>query len=317
MIDSNRHIPVLLDEMLGYLSPRDGEVYVDCTFGGGGYSEAILRKANATVYAFDLDPDVSVFVSEVKKRLGNRAESLHFFEGNFAELKSKLGGILVDGIVADLGVSSMQIDRPTRGFSFQKTGPLDMRMSKSGLSAYEVINNYSEEELEKIIRKYGEEVKSKQIARAIAHARKISDITTTNQLADIIRVVFGRQRNKKIDFATKTFQAIRIFINNEIDNLKKLLESSEQTLKDGGRLVVVSFHALEDRVVKNFMNEKANYAPAASRYCPVAEESKPHAFEIITKKPITPSDTEVENNVRARSAKLRAAIRINREKVHV
>ena len=317
MVNNRAHIPVLLDEVLGYLTPHDGEIYVDCTFGSGGYSEAILKKADATVYAFDLDPEVAVFVSETKKRLGERGKSLHFIEGNFAKLKSKLGGILVDGIVADLGVSSMQIDRPTRGFSFQKEGPLDMRMSQSGLSAYEVINDYSEEELGNIIYKYGEETKSRQIARAIVSIRAISPITTTIQLAEIIRGVFGRQRKKKIDFATKTFQAIRIFVNGEVDNLKKLLEVSKQSLKEGGRLIVISFHAVEDRVVKNFINENSNYKPAPSRYLPDLEKSKLHSFKTITKKPITPSYIEVGNNIRSRSAKLRAAIRINREGGHV
>jgi len=314
---SKAHIPVLLDEVIGYLSPRDGEVYVDCTFGDGGYSEAILKKADATVYAFDLDPEVNISVLETKRRLGERGKALHFIEGNFIEIESKLNGILVDGIVADLGVSSMQIDKPARGFSFQKEGPLDMRMSKSGLSAYEVVNDYSEEELRDIIYKYGEENKAKQIARAIVEVRKISPITTTLQLAGIIKQVFAGQRKKKIDFATKTFQAIRIWVNEEVENLKKLLEASEQVLQDGGRLIVISFHAVEDRVVKNFIRDKSNYEPAASRYIPEHENKKILSFKMVTRKPITPSDIEIKNNIRSRSAKLRVATRINREKADV
>jgi 16S rRNA (cytosine1402-N4)-methyltransferase len=312
-MENREHIPVLLDEVIGYLSPKDGETYVDCTFGSGGYSEAILRKADATIYAFDLDPEVASFVIETKKRLGKRGESLHFIEGNFAELQSRLGGILVDGIIADLGVSSMQIDRPGRGFSFQKDGPLDMRMSKSGLSAYDVINEYAEEELANIIYKYGEETRSRHIARAIIEARIISPITTTLQLAGIVRGVFGRQRKKKIDFATKTFQAIRILVNGEIDNLKKLLKVSEDSLKEGGRLIVISFHAVEDRVVKTFLYEKSSYEPALSRYIPEQESERKPSFKLLTKKPIVPSDREIESNVRSRSAKLRAAIRLGSE----
>jgi 16S rRNA (cytosine1402-N4)-methyltransferase len=311
-MDHREHTPVLLDEAIGYLSPRDGEVYVDCTFGSGGYSEAILNKVDATVYAFDLDPEVVRFVSKVKERLGRRGERLQFIEGNFAELKAKLSGLLVDGIIADLGVSSMQIDKPERGFSFQKDGPLDMRMSKSGLSAHDVVNNYSEEELSNIIYNYGDETRSRHIAHAIVKTRSIAPITTTLQLADIVRGVFGKQKKKKIDFATKTFQAIRIFVNGEIDNLKKLLVASEQSLKEGGRLVVISFHSLEDGVVKNFMRDKSTLEPAASRYRPDSKSDKVQSFRLITKKPITPSELEVETNVRARSAKLRAAVRINR-----
>lgn len=311
-MDHREHMPVLLDEAIGYLSPRDGEVYVDCTFGSGGYSEAILNKADATVYAFDLDPEVIRFVSKVKERLGRKGDRLQFIEGNFADIKTKLGGLLVDGIIADLGVSSMQIDKPERGFSFQKDGPLDMRMSQSGLSAYEVVNNYSEEELSEIIYRYGDETRSRHIARAIVKIRAVAPITTTLQLAEIVRGVFGKQKKKKIDFATKTFQAIRIFVNGEIDNLKKLLAASEQALKEGGRLVVISFHGLEDGVVKNFMRDKSTLEPAASRYRPDYESDKVQSFRLITKKPITPSELEVESNVRARSAKLRAAVRINR-----
>jgi len=311
------HTPVLLDEVIGHLNPRDGETYIDCTFGNGGYSEAILEKAKATVYAFDIDPEVAIFVAEIKKRLGEKGEGLHFIEGNFAEFESKLGGILVDGIVADLGVSSMQIDIPERGFSFQKKGPLDMRMSKSGLSAYEVVNDYSGEELSDIIYKYGEENKARQIARAIVRSREAAPIETTTQLADIVRRVFGGQRKKKIDFATKTFQAIRIFVNGEIDNLSKLLGAAERSLKDDGRLIVVSFHALEDRVVKSFMHEKSGYKPGVSRYMPEVEENNVPSFKMITKKPIVPSDVELEKNIRSRSAKLRSAVRINRDKEHV
>ena len=314
---SKAHIPVLLDEVIGYLNPHDEEIYVDCTFGDGGYSEAILKKANATIYAFDLDPEVQNAVFQTKKRLGDRADKLHFFEGNFAELESKLKGILVDGIIADLGVSSMQIDKPARGFSFQKEGPLDMRMSQSGLSAYDVVNNYSEEELGDIIYKYGEENKAKKIARAIVEARKISPISNTLQLAGIVKEVFAGQRKKKIDFATKTFQAIRIWVNSEVENLKKLLKASEKMLKNGGRLIIISFHAVEDRIVKNFMRDKSNYDPAKSRYIPEQESEKILSFKMVTKKPITPSSAEIKNNIRSRSAKLRTAVRINREKENV
>ncbi|NRA73768.1 MAG: 16S rRNA (cytosine(1402)-N(4))-methyltransferase RsmH [Rickettsiales bacterium] len=311
------HTPVLLEEVISYLNPCNEERYIDCTFGNGGYSKAILEKANAIVYGFDLDPEAYDAFIKTKKKLNKKAENLYFFQCNFAELESKLAGTLVDGIVADLGVSSMQIDKPDRGFSFQKEGPLDMRMSQSGLSAYDVVNDYSEEELADIIYKYGEENKARQIARAIVKNRQISLIKTTSQLAEIIRAVFKGKKRGKIDFATKTFQAIRIWINGEIDNLKKLLETSERILKEGGRLVIVSFHGLEDKVVKNFMRDKSNHAKSSSRYLPDSSDQNIPSFKVITRKPIVPNDIEIKNNVRARSAKLRAAIRINRGKESV
>ncbi len=306
------HAPVLLNEMLNILKPTDGETYADCTFGAGGYSAAIMAKADVTVYAVDMDPSVKIYADELKGKL-------YFMQGNFGDLPELLaerGVSAVDAIIADLGVSSMQIDQADRGFSFQKTGPLDMRMSFEGTSAYELVNNRSQNELSNIIRAYGEESKAKAIARAICQARVMAPIESTTQLADIVRSVFKGKRGK-IDSATKTFQAIRIWVNKELENLQRLLECSERLLNEGGRLIVISFHSLEDGLVKKFLQKVGRVKPAASRYALALEEKNALAFKIITKKPITPSKQELSINIRARSAKLRAAIRINKQEVKV
>lgn len=320
MEELREHTPVLLDAVIKHLDPKDGESYADCTFGAGGYSKAILQAADATIYGIDLDPASVVHASKIKETFPGK--KLNFIQGNFANLSEILESVgvhSVDAIIADLGVSSMQIDQAGRGFSFQKMGPLDMRMSQDGVSAYEFINNYPKEELCRVIAEYGEEDKAKQIAHAILNARQEMPIMSTTQLANIIRQVFKGKRGK-IDCATKTFQAIRIWVNNELENLKKLLKIAADLLNDGGRLIIISFHSLEDGIVKNFLQTHSGFEKPTSRYSPPSQSvGLTPTFKVLTKKPVTPTDNEINNNIRARSAKLRAALRINKSnqvKIH-
>ena len=312
------HTPVMLKEVMEYLVPKKDGVYVDCTFGAGGYSNAILNSNALTLYAFDQDPDVLPFVDQLKTS-NSLQSSFYFIRDNFANIEEALNSQnvkCVDGIVLDLGVSSIQLDKGERGFSFQKEAKLDMRMSKEGYSAYDFVNEADEYTLSKIIYLYGDEKKSRKIARNIVGQRKIAPIVTTTQLANIVReVCFDNRtwRKQKIDSATKTFQAIRIYINKEMEVLEKVLHSSERLLKNGGRLVVVSFHSLEDGIVKNFLAERSSRASQGSRYfAPFSKESDFNpTFKILTNKPVIPTDEEVDLNIRSRSAKLRAAEKMN------
>lgn len=312
------HIPVMLNEVLKHLSPKDGEVYVDCTFGRGGYTKAMLDSANVDVFSIDCDPSAKVFSETFKKDLKDSSK-FHFLEGNFGNIEAllKSKGIKeVDAIVLDLGISSMQVDESERGFSFSKEAKLDMRMSQSGYSAYEFINESDEKTIADVIYKYGEEDKSFKIASKIVKAREIAPINTTIELAEIVRSVFYKKYSKT-DFATKTFQAIRIFINNELENLELVLEASERLLTENGRLIVVSFHSLEDSIVKQFLKVRCQKAESVSRYIPDNVESEfIPSFSYLTRKAIKPSNEEVRSNIRSRSAKLRAAIRINSEVSH-
>lgn len=305
------HTPVMLKEVLEYLSPLAGKTYVDCTFGAGGYTKGIIEKDAARVYAIDCDPDTQAFLKQMPKEIQSKVT---FVLGNFAEMNSLLaskGVRKVDGIVMDLGVSSMQLDIAERGFSFNKDARLDMRMSKSGYSAYEFINQSDERTLSNVIYKYGDEKNSRKIAKNIVTARTLKPIVTTTELADIVRSSFLYARGK-IDLATKTFQAIRIFINNELDNLKQALETTEKFLDKGGRLVVVTFHSLEDTIVKQFIKERSSAPSNPSRYAFEVDAPLPIAlsFKNLTKKAVEPSYAEVKANPRARSAKLRAIERI-------
>lgn len=301
------HLPVLLTEVLEYLMLQDGKKYLDCTFGAGGYTKAILSSANCSVVALDQDPTVSVYADEVRQEFGQRFE---FIQTNFADAKSRLGNKKFDGIVLDLGVSSMQIDSAERGFSFMKDGPLDMRMGSADLTAAEFVANVTEEELANIIYKYGEEVQSRQIAKKIVEARQLQPITTTLQLAEIVREAM-HFRKAKIDPATKTFQAIRIHINKELESLEKLLNEMEELLEPGGRILVVSFHSLEDSIVKYFFKEHSPKKVARSKYAKELEVfNKEEWLQMITKKPVTPSKEEVQSNPRARSSRLRVAAKI-------
>jgi 16S rRNA (cytosine1402-N4)-methyltransferase len=312
-MQNKSHVPVMLNEVITHLDPKEGEVYVDCTFGAGGYTEAILNKANCTVYAIDQDPNVIPTANALKHIYNNR---FHFIHGNFADMHSLLasqGITKVDGIVMDIGVSSMQLDQAERGFSFMQNGPLDMRMnSRNGMSAADFINTASESEIADVIYKFGDERKSRAIARKIIEQRKLSAISTTLELANIVRSVVRKSPKDKIDPATRTFQAIRIYINDELNSLAKALNTAYSLLVNYGRLVVVSFHSLEDKIVKSFITQHIATNKGLNRHIPALNqaESVLATLHQLTRGAIAPSDDEVRANPRARSAKLRAVRRI-------
>lgn len=299
------HIPVLLEEVVAVLQPRDNAIYVDGTFGGGGYSEALLSRAQCRVYAIDRDPDAVERGVALRKRFDGRLTLIH---GRFSQMDILLGahGMTgADGIALDIGVSSFQIDDAERGFSFSSDAPLDMRMDRSaGETAADLCNTLTESELTQILKDYGEEERARAIARAIIAARPIA---TARQLADLIERVSPR-RGQKIHPATRSFQALRIAVNDELGELERGLAAAERLLNPHGRLAVVTFHSLEDRIVKRFFAERLGRKPAASRHLP-ERTSPPALFRTIGKPPVTPSAEEIRRNPRARSAKLRAAER--------
>jgi 16S rRNA (cytosine1402-N4)-methyltransferase len=301
-----RHVPVLGREAVDMLAPRAGGVYVDGTFGAGGYSRMILDVPGTRLIGIDRDRTAIAGGFDLVERSDSR---LTLVEDRFSQLEQVCaaeGFSAVDGIVMDVGVSSMQLDGAGRGFSFRLDGPLDMRMGHSGPTAADVIAKASESELADIIYIFGEERHSRAVARAIVASRKDAPITTTRALADLVaRVV--RAKPGDIHPATRTFQALRIFVNEELDELQLALEAAERVLKAGGRLVVVSFHSLEDRIVKNFLNARGK-ASGGSRHLPQVAQAEP-SFRLLTKRPLVPTDSEVAANPRARSAKLRAAER--------
>ncbi|MBR2299752.1 MAG: 16S rRNA (cytosine(1402)-N(4))-methyltransferase RsmH [Alphaproteobacteria bacterium] len=297
-----KHIPVMLDEVLENLAVQEGGVYVDATFGNGGYTQAILQKANCKVISVDRDPTVLPRAHELKEKYQNRFE---FKSGCFSEL-SNLVHEPVDGVVFDIGVSSMQIDEAERGFSFSKEGRLDMRMSRSGLSAYDIVNSYEKDDLANILYQFGEEKKSRQIAQKIVDARQEKPIETTTELAEIIYSVLHKKKGQ-IDPATRTFQALRIAVNDELEQLTIGIKAAAELLKPNGRLVVVDFHSLEDRIVKNFFKENTPAKTHISRYAENPEiKQKTFSF---SSKVITPTQKEISENPRAHSAKLRFAIK--------
>jgi len=308
------HVPVLLDEILENLKKFEikNGVIIDATFGLGGYSNAILENTNCDVYGFDRDPEVLKYANRVKERYKNRFK---FFQKKFSEIddmlsKQDYSKKKIKGMIFDLGVSNLQLTKKNRGFSFKFDGPLDMRMSKDGIMAFDVINNYSAEKLANIFYNFGDEIFSRRVARNIIKSRELNPITSTFELADIIRKAIPGKK-KKIDKATKTFQAIRMFINDEMSELNKGLIASEKFLTSGGILCVVSFHSKEDRTVKTFLNECQGKSKLhVSKFLPPYENTK-KSFEVITKKPIVPSAEEVKINNKARSAKLRIAKRTN------
>ncbi len=301
-----RHIPVLGRQAIDMLAPRDGGIYVDATFGAGGYSRAILDHGGTRVIGIDRDRTAISGGFDLVDRSGGRLTLVEDRFSNLAEICAAQGVQGVDGVVMDVGVSSMQLDEAERGFSFRLGGPLDMRMGHDGPTAADVIAVASEAELANIIYIFGEERHSRAVARAIVAARKQTPVLTTRALADIVaRVV--RSKPGEIHPATRTFQALRIFVNQELDELHLALSAAERVLKPGGRLVVVSFHSLEDRIVKNFLVERAR-AGGGSRHLPELAHAAP-SFVILTKRPVTPDDDEISTNPRARSAKLRAAER--------
>jgi len=303
------HIPVMLGECISSLDIKDNEIYVDGTFGGGGYTRAILEAANCKVYAIDRDPEAYERAVKMSEEFAGRLIPLFGCFGDIKELLFSKGIKKVNGIVLDIGVSSIQLNTAERGFSFQREGPLDMRMSKEGKTAADIVNNMSEKELADIIYKYGEEHASRRIAKKIIEQRKIASIETTLKLAEVVHSVIPQNKKTKTDTATKTFQALRIYINNELQELEDVLNYSEELLETSGRLVVVSFHSLEDWRVKNFFKERCGRTSKGSRHMPEIIEGKEPTFSQIKKGLIKPSKEEVAINIRARSAKLRYATR--------
>lgn len=308
------HIPVMLNEVLAALKPAADEVYVDGTLGAGGYTRAILdADKNCKVIAIDRDQTAHDMAARWGSDYAGRLTLVKNSFGNLEDALSALTVESVDGIVLDLGVSSMQFDEGGRGFSFRFDAPLDMRMDRNaGETAADIVNHMGEEPLANLIYLYGEERKSRHIASAIVKARAVAKITTTKQLADIVRSVVHVSPRDKIDPSTRTFQALRIAVNDELGELEAVLAAAERVLKTGGRLVVVTFHSLEDRIVKNFLTEKARPAPSPSRHVPMALDAPQNrlSFSLITKKPVLPTESEMKINPRSRSAKLRGAIRL-------
>ena len=301
-----RHIPVLGREAVEMLAPRDGGVYVDATFGAGGYSRMILGTAGTRVIGIDRDRTAVAGGFDLVDQSDGRLTLVEDRFSHLAEICAAEGVEAVDGVVMDVGVSSMQLDQAGRGFSFRSDGPLDMRMGSAGLTAADVIAKASEAELADIIYIFGEERHSRAVARAIVAARKETPIATTRALADIVaRVV--RSKPGDIHPATRTFQGLRIFVNEELDELHLALEAAERVLRPGGRLAVVSFHSLEDRIVKDFFNARGKTG-GGSRHLPEVKQAAP-SFKLLTRRPVTPDEEEVAANPRARSAKLRAAER--------
>ena len=300
------HIPVLGTPALALLNVHDGAVYIDGTFGAGGYSRAILQAANCTVIGIDRDRTAIALGAGLVEEAGGRLTLVEDRFSNLAAVARDCGVAQVDGIVLDVGVSSMQLDQAARGFSFRNDGPLDMRMSGEGASAADVVNAGSERDLANIIYILGEERFSRGIARAIVKARTAAPITTTRALADIVASVV-RAKPHEIHPATRTFQALRIFVNDELGELANALSAAEQVLKTGGRLAVVSFHSLEDRIVKSFLAARSE-TRGGSRHAPEVQRAAP-SFTVLTKRPVVADDDEIARNPRARSAKLRAGER--------
>jgi 16S rRNA (cytosine1402-N4)-methyltransferase len=299
----------MLTEVLAVLSPRDGGVYVDGTFGAGGYSRAILEAADCIVWAIDRDPDAIRRGEDLAAAYPGRLRLVHGRFGEMAALLRDSNVTLVDGIALDLGVSSPQLDEAERGFSFRADGPLDMRMGGEGPTAADTVNSLAEDALAGIIYRLGEERHSRRVARAIVAARREAPITRTLALADVVRRAVPRSRDG-IDPATRTFQALRIHVNDELGELDRALVAAESLLAPGGRLAVVAFHSLEDRRVKAFLRARAGASPRTSRHLPAAqEEGRAPTFSLIRGGVLKPSKEEVASNPRSRSARLRAAER--------
>ncbi|WP_339347987.1 16S rRNA (cytosine(1402)-N(4))-methyltransferase RsmH [uncultured Sphingomonas sp.] len=298
------HIPVLLDEVIDALAPAPGERHVDATFGAGGYTRGILSRG-AQVIAFDRDPDAIDAGGALVEEAGG---ALVLVPATFSAMAEELAArelSPVDGVTMDIGVSSMQLDQSARGFSFQADGPLDMRMSQAGMSAADFLNEADEEAIADVLYRYGEEPKSRRIARAVVAARPLA---TTAQFAAVVRKALGHRPHDKKDPATRAFQAVRIHVNGELDQLERGLEAAERALKPGGRLAVVTFHSLEDRIVKRFLRDRSGGAPGGSRHMPVAAPTRAPTFE-ITSRAVRAGEQELAANPRARSATLRTARR--------
>ena len=305
------HVPVMLAEVLAALAPRDGAAYLDGTFGGGGYARAILGAASCTLYALDRDPDA---IARGAALVAAHPGRLHLIEGRFGEmldLLSARGVMALDGVVLDLGVSSFQLDQPDRGFSLRADGPLDMRMEARGPTAADLVNSLPEAELADLLWTLGEERQSRRIARKIIAARGDAPFETTLQLAEAIHAVMPRDPSG-MDSATRSFQALRIRVNDELGEIERGLAAAARLLAPGGRLVVVSFHSLEDRIVKRFMRDAAGRTPSASRHDPssLLDANRSAGFKLLTTNALRPSAAETDRNPRARSARLRAIERL-------
>ena len=296
------HVSVLRDEVVDALAPKPGETHVDGTFGAGGYTRAILATG-ASVVAFDRDPTARRFAE------GLPADRFRLVEARFSEMAEVLGAGAADGVALDLGVSSMQLDEAERGFSFMRDGPLDMRMGDAGRTAADLVNTAEPAELARILFVYGEERQSRRIAAAIARRRVEQPFARTLELADFIEKALGGRRGAKVHPATRSFQAIRIAVNEELSELEAGLVAAEHTLKSGGRLCVVTFHSLEDRIVKSFLSARAGRTPAGSRHAPPVQAGAAPSFQLLFNGAKSPGEAEVAANPRARSAKLRAAVR--------
>jgi len=297
------HVPVLLEEVVAGLAITQGDTIVDATFGAGGYARALLEAGAGRVIGFDRDPDA---IANGPSLVPD--PRLVLIEERFSQMERALASrdlLPVDGVTLDIGVSSMQLDQANRGFAFSNDGPLDMRMSQSGLSAAEFVNEAEEAEIARVIRDYGEEPRARKVASAIVAARPL---TRTAELAAVVRKALGHHAGMKSDPATRTFQAIRIHLNAELDELEAGLRAAERSLRAGGRLAVVTFHSLEDRIVKRFLRARSGATPAGSRHRPLAAAGPSPSFEQVAK-PLSPSDGELARNPRARSARLRTAVR--------
>ena len=312
---SGVHLPVMLSEVLETLAPRDGATYLDGTFGGGGYAGAILDAApRCALFAIDRDPDAIARGAALAARFPGR---LHLLEGRFGDMLSLLEGegvAALDGVVLDLGVSSFQLDEPERGFSFRFNGPLDMRMGKVGNSAQDIVNSSSESELTDLLFNLGEERHARRIARAIVAARREEPIATTERLAGIVRAAAPRDPSG-LDRATRSFQALRSAVNDELGEIERGLAAAARLLAPGGRLVVVAFHSLEDRIVKRFMVRASGRGAGASRHDPASLGRRPSgaaeaAFRLLTPRALRPGAREADSNPRSRSARLRAIERL-------
>ncbi len=302
------HAPVLLAEVLEALQPKPGDVVIDATFGAGGYTRAILASG-ATVIALDRDPTVQPHADAVASDYPDRFRLVRTPFSGLADAFAESGEDRLDGVVFDVGVSSMQLDQAGRGFSFMRDGPLDMRMSGEGESAADIVNTWEHGPLAHIFRLYGDERQSGRVATAILRRRVERPFERTVDLAEVVEKALGGRRGAPIHPATRVFQALRIAVNDELGELRAGLEAAEATLSPGGRLAVVTFHSLEDRIVKAFLNERSRAAPGGSRHAPVAVDTRKPSFMLSFKGAREAGEAERAANPRARSAKLRAAVR--------
>ncbi len=305
------HTPVLLSAVLRALGPKDGERYIDCTFGAGGYARAILQSSDCRLLGLDRDPRAVELAGSLTADFPERFHFERTAFGNLAEVAESAAFVPADAVIFDLGVSSMQLDEAERGFSFMRDGPLDMRMSGEGTSAADVVNEADEVELAEILFRLGEERRSRAIARAIVKRREERRITRTLELADVVAGVLGRRHDEAKHPATRSFQALRLFVNDELGELVRALGAAERILRAGGRLIAVTFHSLEDRIVKSFLAERSGGKGRPSRHQPDQSEPRAPSFKLAFRKPIEPDAAEIAANPRARSARLRAAVRLD------